>query len=155
MIIFILERKYVQVSGASMRHAQCTTTVIRVEGIFSHTAGLQLCNALTWSHSGPCSVMSQMSRSHPSTSCLHGCWVSTNFPLRVSRRGQVWCKVSAPFPHTCVLITAARSRVRSRVQTIYQPSSTLQHHSHHPILSWPSASLACPLCLIAQWYSSI
>jgi hypothetical protein len=54
------------------------------------------------------------------TCCHHGCWISTDHPLRELRRGWFWCRASAPFPH-CTLIIFARSRV----QTIHQPS--VQH----------------------------
>ncbi len=53
-----------------------------------------------------------MNRSRAGTSCLHGCWVSTDYPLRYLRRGWFWHWASAPFPHIRILITVARSRAQ-------------------------------------------
>ncbi len=123
---FLFLKKYAQVTGACLRHTQCMPSQ-EGENFCSHCWGTLVYtiiegNVLTLSDAGPCSITSQMSISRPGTSCLHGCWGSSDVPLGALRIGQVWCGSSASFPHTRVLITMAGPKV----QTIYWP---FIHHS--------------------------
>jgi hypothetical protein len=125
------ERKYVQVTGAGIRHTRCilsqggenSCSLYWATMVYMYS-NLMYSKALTLSDAGLCSSTSQMGRSCPGTSSLHGYWFSTDCPLGTLPRGWALYGASTPFPHTCTLTTIAGSRV----QTIYRPKSILLLH---------------------------